>query len=355
MFRMWRQIDENQRRSLWRLYGWFTALMCIGSCTGAVAWAAYMKQSQLFITSNNANVLNSSSYTPARVSAVLAESGTWDAVYKTFYALEFFCVSVVKLMMLDRMIALALYKTAAPLQRRGVIAGHILTGLVVALNTVGLCGNIVAAVFLTQSADMRRAAAAAWTGAPTEAFSTYNHLADLKNGSASQAAAVQHFAELASLLLIVVLFIVVGGVCASRIAASLRRIDGANTVLRKGTKLRWQIIGSVSVVFVTFLLRAVFSCMYAISNWFQNDRDVCPGLCVSSCQNQFSIIQNWITLTPEFQLLVVLISSPLALGVALWGMTSDSTVKMMTSRNDGAMLTARIVRSPTVDVTLPNV
>jgi|LakMenEpi03Aug12_release.lakeMendotaPanAssembly.Ray.scaffolds.fasta_scaffold4850705_1 hypothetical protein len=29
-------------------------------------------------------------------------------------------------------------------------------------------------------------------------------------------------------------------VCAGRIAASLRYIDGANTVLNKGTKLRWQ-------------------------------------------------------------------------------------------------------------------
>ena len=57
---------------------------------------------------------------------------------------------------------------------------------------------------------------------------------------------MQQFAELASLLLIVVLFIMVGGVCntarvcAGRIAASLRYIDGANTVLNKGTKLRWQ-------------------------------------------------------------------------------------------------------------------
>jgi hypothetical protein len=49
-------------------------------------------------------------------------------------------------------------------------------------------------------------------------------------------------------------------------------------------------------------------------------------------------MQNWITFTPEFQLLIILISSPLALGVALWGMTSDSALKMMrVGRSNTAM------------------
>ena len=34
-------------------------------------------------------------------------------------------------------------------------------------------------------------------------------------------------------------------------------------------------------------------------------------------------------MTPEFQLIVVLISSPLALLVALWGMTSEQTLQHM--------------------------
>jgi hypothetical protein len=36
-------------------------------------------------------------------------------------------------------------------------------------------------------------------------------------------------------------------------------------------------------------------------------------------------------LTPEFQLIVVLISSPLALIVALWGMTNERTLQYMRS------------------------
>ena len=39
----------------------------------------------------------------------------------------------------------------------------------------------------------------------------------------------------------------------------------------------------------------------------------------------------WLQFTPEFQLSVVLISSPLALIVALWGMTDKRTLQHMRS------------------------
>ena len=35
-------MDEYDRGRVWRLYGWFTALMACGSCVGAVAWGARM-------------------------------------------------------------------------------------------------------------------------------------------------------------------------------------------------------------------------------------------------------------------------------------------------------------------------
>ena len=42
-------------------------------------------------------------------------------------------------------------------------------------------------------------------------------------------------------------------------------------------------------------------------------------------------MQSWLIYTPEFQLVVMLISSPLALLVALWGMTSERTLQQMES------------------------
>ena len=46
----------------------------------------------------------------------------------------------------------------------------------------------------------------------------------------------------------------------------------------------------------------------------------------------FYIMQQWLLYTPEFQLSVELISSPLTLLVALWGMTSKHTLRLMQSR-----------------------
>jgi len=45
--------------------------------------------------------------------------------------------------------------------------------------------------------------------------------------------------------------------------------------------------------------------------------------------------------TPEFQVLIVLVSSPLALLVALWGMTSNATLQLMKSSKREALLSTQ--------------
>ena len=92
-----------------------------------------------------------------------------------------------------------------------------------------------------------------------------------------------------------------------------------------------QILGTAAFVFVTFLLRAVFSTMNALANALQNEGAACPTYCGIPCNNVWTLIQLWLVLTPEFQQIVVLISSPLALIVALWGMTSERTLQHMRS------------------------
>jgi hypothetical protein len=51
--------------------------------------------------------------------------------------------------------------------------------------------------------------------------------------------------------------------------------------------------------------------------------------CDSSCYNVYTHISQWMFYTPEFQTMFVLVSSPLALLVALWGMTPKSTLQLM--------------------------
>ena len=102
-------------------------------------------------------------------------------------------------------------------------------------------------------------------------------------------------------------------------------------------------MGTAAFVFVTFLLRAVFSIMNALANALQNDYAACPTFCGIPCNNVYQLIQNWLFLTPEFQLIVVLISSPLALIVALWGMTSERMLEYM--RSSRGQMAAMLLRS----------
>ena len=76
--------------------------------------------------------------------------------------------------------------------------------------------------------------------------------------------------------------------------------------------------------------------MYAVAYQQQDFGKPCPGsaerICDAACYNVFSHIVGWMVLTPEFQLSVVLISQPLALLVALWGMTMYRDFKVLLNR-----------------------
>jgi hypothetical protein len=59
----------------------------------------------------------------------------------------------------------------------------------------------------------------------------------------------------------------------------------------------------------------------------------------------YRLVQLWLIYTPEFQLMIELISSPLALLVSLWGMTSQlMLVLMQSSRRQKGVLQDRMLR-----------
>ena len=64
--------------------------------------------------------------------------------------------------------------------------------------------------------------------------------------------------------------------------------------------------------------------------------------CDPSCFNVFTHIAQWSANTPEFQVTVVLVSSPLTLLVALWGMTSRQALHAMKSKEQEVPLRQRV-------------
>jgi hypothetical protein len=209
---------------------------------------------------------------------------------------------------------------------------------------VGLAANVAAAV------RFDRAAAALST---SSSFFAANNVQDalefFRNGQeetqlAGPIVSVQSFCEVAVLLLIVAAFVAVGVLCARRVRSRLLGVDAASAAA--GRTLQLQIVGTAAFVFVTFLVRSVYSTMFAVANQLDDLTVRCPGgRCDPTCHNVFTLMQRWMVNTPEFQLTIVLISSPLTLLVALWGMTSKVTLHLMKSSRRETALVQRSLAS----------
>ena len=338
MFLRWWRIEEEHRQRVWVLYGWFCGLMCVGSVFGAVTWAAdmqYLGFQFIFYASGGG-------FTPAQAQSLQAQDQYWWAAFFVTYAIEFLCLSVAKLLVLHRMADFALAEVDG-MSRRLAVGGRVVMAAVVVGNVVGLCANVAAAVYAKQGGDLYSASSAAFTANNTDAGNNFNNAAFQKISVASDAGSVQSFCEVAVLLIIILAFAVVGIASARRLSSALRNTNHEQGAA--GRQLRRQIVGTAAVVFVTFLLRAMFSTMNALANALQNDNAACPTLCGIPCNNMYQLIQNWLLLTPEFQLIVVLISSPLALLVALWGMTSERMLQHMRSSRSQMVMVPLVVDS----------
>jgi hypothetical protein len=332
-------MEEERRQRVWVLYGWFSGLMCVGSVFGAVTWAFRMQALVASFTSFNPALSNAQSFSLA------AQAQYWGAACLVPYAIEFLCLSVAKLLVLHRMADFAVPKSDG-LSRRLDVGGRVVMTAVVVGNVVGLCGYVAAAVLSKQVGDLNNAAAAAFAANSTPAVNSIVAQADQKNSVANDASSVQQFCEVAVLLLIILAFAVVGIACSRRVSSALRLRDlNDERVEAVGRQLRRKIVGTAAFVFVTFLLRAVFSTMNALSNALQNFDADCPTICGIPCNNVWSLIAAWLVFTPEFQLIVVLISSPLALLFVLWGMTDKRTLQHMRA---GRGQTVRMVSQPLV-------
>jgi hypothetical protein len=328
MFYRWRRMEEEDRGRVWRLYGWFTALMAFGSCVGAVAWAARMMDLAL-------------QFSAFHNSSLLAGAFRWRAAFLVTYAVEFLCLSSAKLMVLDRMSMFAAPEGTG-MRRRWAAAGRVVMAAVVLGNAAGLAANAAAAVHYHKAAAAYIEASAYFAPNITRSeYDSFRQSGFEEIVLAGSIASVQSFCEVAVLLLILVSFAAVGVLSARRVSARLVDVDAASAAAATGRALRRHMLGTTSFVFVTFVVRSVLSTMYAVVYQLRDDNGKC-SLC-ESCHNEYTHIAEWMLYTPEFQLIIELTSSPLALLVALWGMTSKATLHLMKSSGQESALSLRLI------------
>jgi hypothetical protein len=317
MFFRWRRIDKATLQLVWPLYGQTSALISIGSCCGVISWLAWMNRSSLAFRGRALTADDAL----GQAASLFADASIWWIIFKIAYAVEFFCVTFIQLFVISRM---ADFADASLIwgSRKRFAAAFFSAG-----NAAGLCGNIVSAIYSAQSAQSWRDASAHFNAKNVNAFRDSDLRAFDLRQYALQAASVQYFCEVAVLLGIVVTFVFVGVACARRIRTLLNDTTEGHHVLMAALtkKLNSKIIGTTVFIFATLLLRSAYSTMFAIANQLQDQNKQCSApltslkFCNAACFNTYTQMQVWLDRTPEFQTTAVLLSSPLALVVARWG------------------------------------
>jgi hypothetical protein len=219
--------------------------------------------------------------------------------------------------------------------------------VVVLGNAVGLAANVAAAVQYQKASEAESAASAYYAANKTEDGEKTFLLSQHELERSGSIASVQKFCEVAVLLFIVVAFVAVGVLSARRVSSRLLGVDAASAAAATGRALRRRMVGTTAFVFVTFLIRSAFSTMFAVALELRDFDKECPGpdrvsYC-DACYNEYTHMVGWIFLTPEFYSTIMMLSSPVALLVALWGMTSNATLQLMKSSRQESAMSLRLI------------
>jgi hypothetical protein len=268
----------------------------------------------------------------------------WAAAFYLTYPVELFLVSFAQLLVLHRILRLS----SITKQPWWPSARQIYLSVFAVLNAIGIVGNCVAGYYFIQAAEFGNQAADAWKSNSVAAARAYELQAQQSKAAAGSSASVQRFCEMIALLLIVSAFLVVGVRCSRVISTALRSLAAAaRTALSlrgyasskcqqaiseasiQGRSLQRKIVVTYMFVFVTVFLRSVFSVVFAAALAFQDMRKGCSTNPCDACYNTYSHITFWILYFPLFQQFIMLVSSPLSLLVALWGMSGGEVLEEM--------------------------
>jgi hypothetical protein len=248
-------------------------------------------------------------------------------------------------MVLDRMSYFAAGQDEVT-RKRWAAGGRMVMAVVVLGNAVGLAANVAAAVHSQRAAEAASTASVLFAANNTQLANESVLRRQTEVLLSISISAVHSFCEVAVLLLIVAAFIVTGVACTRLVSSRLLAVETESSSATAVRELRRQIVVTTAVVFVAFVVRSVQSTMFAVARQLQDQATTCPGVtdrCDPSCRNVFTHMIVWMLHTPEFHVTIVLISSPLTLLVALWGMTSRRMLQAMKSKEQEAPLSLPVL------------
>ncbi len=327
--------------------------MFVGNTSGAIAWSAAMPYSNFsYKLMDLTDITSFQQYYSAAASVA-----RFYSIFLVPYGFECMCLILSKLMLLGRLTHNAVHSShvhAPEIARVGRmrLSGRvvsrfytIMTGAAVLCAATALLASLVAAAFQVSYAGLVERASLACddSGNSTDASIYWSSEADDMNTRTFYADVVQSNAEAAALLLIPVAFVVLVTVSVSMFrqvehVAARALLDaggrgGGGTsgaranvevfvedTMHAAAEQRRRLVAACVIVMIAFPVRAAFDFLQAYALFSPSQNEEC-GIC-DTCQSDPFLISLWLKFTPEFQPIVVALSSPLPLALSLWLITT---------------------------------
>ena len=349
---MWflRWATDRVKNRMWAQLGWFSGLVCAGCVAGSVAWAANMQNNAFFYYESKAHdISRRQRYT------LQASAQRWFAAFFLLYDVEFMCLIMAKLIMLGRLStnssrSLQVHQPNESGGRgerasRGALARvyRVTAAAVVICSAVGMVAKAVAGamyVLVAELADQAAAACDAQGNDTNSSLALFQQSYDMLT-KAENPYAVQAILEAVALLLISTAYLILVPLSvvmfrraerdgahallavASRTSAGHQGIEAATAIvdetIQAAAEQRRRLVMACVVVLITFPARAAYDLLRAYTAFNDPTNPAC-GTC-DRCQSDRWLVQEWLNYTPEFQPIVVALSSPLPLLVSLWIIT----------------------------------
>ncbi len=361
MFVRLRRMSAEQKKVAWSNLGLFVYLSFSSSLFGLLAFGSRWRHltliyssNELLATTNPSNDVLGNAYEQYRARL------HWAAAYSVTYPLELWFTLLANLAVLAR---LQRFSSTAHQRSRWSVCNRVSAAIMILCTSAGFIGNCAAAVYYVRASHLMGEAAEAFFANKTSLGYNISLLARQEDAVANNSASVQRFSEMAVLIIVIVSFLVVGVFSSRVISSALRHLFRAAGALRsvgvnprsaeirnlvheaktQGEELRVTVVVTIAFIFLTVLLRATVSIVYAVAQGLQDNGNSCSVNPCNPCRNVYSNILGWILYTPEynnahtssrvallhtpacrFSLVGVLIASPVALLVSLWGMQGSA-------------------------------
>jgi hypothetical protein len=347
----------------------FAGITCLGCFLGFFETLGYAQYNFLQNTARMANATLSNSATRR----MNGSAWNWFAMQYVVYCLSFACFTVAKLFVLNRLVNFCRPTFHETLQSKIVVLDRVFRVMVaIGLSLITCCGCAMA-VYASRIAAQDFSYANALVSGDVAAFSgisgsRLNAMAQLQISES-----VMFSCQVVLLTLIVVAFAVAGLLCNRRIGKILSDLGSISAnrssraqnvsadieqrvseneqiqqaILDKAADLQRRVLWTVVVVFAAFILRSIFAALFAAG--FAENAAAPNRACgdCEQCQSTNYLISRWIINIYEFHNAVSCLS-PLALSIALWGMTDQRMRKLISSPSSSTQSTKAV----SIDVVL---